>query len=48
MSRRTTIRDVAVGLAGIPLLCQGAFMAVGAFTAGLLTVRAGWDPAGPT
>jgi len=36
--------NAAVGLGGIPLLCQGAFMAVGAFSVGLLVARAGWDP----
>ncbi|MDP9342103.1 MAG: branched-chain amino acid ABC transporter ATP-binding protein/permease [Actinomycetota bacterium] len=40
--------NAAVGLAGIPLLSQGAFMAVGAFSAGLLVSRAGWDPASAT
>ena len=34
----------ALGLAGMPSLCQGAFMAVGAFTAALLRVRTGAGP----
>jgi len=31
----------ALGLAGMPSLCQGAFMAIGAFTAALLRARTG-------
>ena len=34
----------AVGLAGMPSLCQGAFMAIGAFTAALLRARTGAGP----
>jgi branched-chain amino acid transport system permease protein len=34
----------AIGLAGMPSLCQGAFMAVGAFTAAQLRSKAGADP----
>jgi ABC-type branched-subunit amino acid transport system ATPase component/ABC-type branched-subunit amino acid transport system permease subunit len=34
---------VPVGLGGMPVLSQGAFMAVGAFTAAVLRVRAGWS-----
>ncbi len=34
---------VSVGLGRMPVLSQGAFMAVGAFTAALLRVRAGWS-----
>jgi branched-chain amino acid transport system ATP-binding protein/branched-chain amino acid transport system permease protein len=34
----------ALGLAGMPSLCQGAFMAVGAFTAALLRARTGAGP----
>src|SRR6266536_289543 len=34
----------AVGMAGMPFLGQGAFMAIGAFGAALLEARAGWDP----
>ena len=33
---------LAVGLAGLPSLGQGAFMAIGAVTVALLTARAGW------
>jgi ABC-type branched-subunit amino acid transport system ATPase component/ABC-type branched-subunit amino acid transport system permease subunit len=33
---------IAVGLAGLPSLGQGAFMSIGAFTTALLTARAGW------
>jgi branched-chain amino acid transport system permease protein len=33
---------LAVGLGGLPVLGQGAFIAVGAFTAALLGARAGW------
>ncbi|HZO61469.1 MAG TPA: hypothetical protein VFB35_00655, partial [Gaiellaceae bacterium] len=33
---------VAVGLAGLPSLGQGAFMTAGALTTGLLVARAGW------
>jgi len=36
--------NAAVGLGGIPVLSQGAFMAVGAFTVGRLTGIHGWDP----
>ena len=36
--------NVAVGQGGIPVLGQGAFMAVGAFTAAQLVARGGWDP----
>jgi ABC-type branched-subunit amino acid transport system ATPase component/ABC-type branched-subunit amino acid transport system permease subunit len=36
--------NAAVGLAGMPSLGQGAFVAVGAFGAALLEVKAGWDP----
>src|SRR6266542_2048047 len=34
----------ALGLGGMPSLCQGAFMAIGAFTAALLRTRAGAGP----
>jgi branched-chain amino acid transport system permease protein len=34
----------ALGLAGMPSLCQGAFMAIGAFTAALLRARTGAGP----
>jgi len=34
----------ALGLGGMPSLCQGAFMAVGAFTAALLRARTGAGP----
>ena len=34
----------ALGLAGMPSLCQGAFMALGAFTAALLRARTGAGP----
>jgi branched-chain amino acid transport system permease protein len=34
----------ALGLAGMPSLCQGAFMAIGAFTAALLRTRTGAGP----
>jgi branched-chain amino acid transport system permease protein len=34
---------VPVGLGRMPVLSQGAFMAIGAFTAALLRVRAGWS-----
>jgi branched-chain amino acid transport system permease protein len=37
--------NAAVGLGGIPVLSQGAFMAVGAFTVGRLMGIHGWDPA---
>ena len=37
--------NAAVGLGGIPVLSQGAFMAVGAFAVGRLTGVSGWDPA---
>jgi len=37
---------ITVGLAGMPSLGQGAFMAIGAFTVTLLTAKAGW-PAFP-
>jgi branched-chain amino acid transport system permease protein len=37
---------ITVGLAGMPSLGQGAFMAIGAFTVALLTAKAGW-PAFP-
>jgi branched-chain amino acid transport system ATP-binding protein/branched-chain amino acid transport system permease protein len=37
--------NAAVGLGGIPVLSQGAFMAVGAFAVGRLTGVHGWDPA---
>ena len=37
---------LTVGLAGMPSLGQGAFMAIGAFTVALLTAKAGW-PAFP-
>jgi ABC-type branched-subunit amino acid transport system ATPase component/ABC-type branched-subunit amino acid transport system permease subunit len=37
---------ISVGLAGMPSLGQGAFMAIGAFTVALLTAKAGW-PAFP-
>jgi ABC-type branched-subunit amino acid transport system ATPase component/ABC-type branched-subunit amino acid transport system permease subunit len=37
---------ITVGLAGMPSLGQGAFMAIGAFTVTLLTANAGW-PAFP-
>ena len=33
---------ITVGLAGMPSLGQGAFMAIGAFTVALLTAKAGW------
>ena len=33
---------ISVGLAGMPSLGQGAFMAIGAFTVALLTAKAGW------
>lgn len=33
---------LAVGLAGLPVLGQGAFLAVGAYAAALLAARAGW------
>jgi branched-chain amino acid transport system permease protein len=33
---------VSVGLAGMPSLGQGAFMAIGAFAVALLTAKAGW------
>jgi branched-chain amino acid transport system permease protein len=33
---------ITVGLAGMPSLGQGAFMAIGAFTVTLLTAKAGW------
>jgi branched-chain amino acid transport system permease protein len=36
--------NFAVGMAGMPSLGQGGFMAIGAFGAALLEVRAGWDP----
>jgi len=38
----------AVGLAGMPSLCEGAFMAVGAFTAAQLRSKAGADPVSAT
>lgn len=34
---------VPVGLGRMPVLSQGAFMAIGAFTAAVLRVRAGWS-----
>ena len=34
----------ALGLAGMPSLCQGSFMAIGAFTAALLRARTGAGP----
>ncbi|HEX7311691.1 MAG TPA: ATP-binding cassette domain-containing protein [Gaiellaceae bacterium] len=37
---------ITVGLAGMPSLGQGAFMAIGAFTVAVLTAKAGW-PAFP-
>lgn len=37
---------VTVGLAGMPSLAQGAFVAVGAFTFALLRARAGWPVVG--
>src|SRR6266542_25348 len=40
--------NAAVGLGGIPVLSQGAFMAVGAFAVGRLTGASGWDPASAT
>ncbi|MFL5797302.1 MAG: branched-chain amino acid ABC transporter ATP-binding protein/permease [Actinomycetota bacterium] len=40
--------NAAVGLGGIPVLSQGAFMAVGAFAVGRLTGVSGWDPASAT
>ncbi len=33
---------ITVGLAGMPSLGQGAFMAIGAFTVAVLTAKAGW------
>ncbi|HEX2089304.1 MAG TPA: ATP-binding cassette domain-containing protein [Actinomycetota bacterium] len=36
--------NFAVGMAGIPSLGHGAFVAVGAFTVALLRTEAGWDP----
>jgi branched-chain amino acid transport system permease protein len=36
--------NFAVGMAGMPSLGQGAFVAIGAFGAALLEVKAGWDP----
>jgi branched-chain amino acid transport system permease protein len=36
--------NFAVGIAGLPVLAQGAFVAVGAFGVALLTSKAGWDP----
>ena len=36
---------ISVGLAGMPSLGQGAFMAIGAFTVALLTAKAGWPAA---
>ena len=33
---------MAVGIAGMPVLAQGAFLALGAYTAALLGSRAGW------
>jgi branched-chain amino acid transport system permease protein len=36
--------NFAVGMAGMPSLGQGGFVAIGAFGAALLEVRAGWDP----
>jgi branched-chain amino acid transport system permease protein len=40
--------NAAVGLGGIPVLSQGAFMAVGAFAVGRLSGISGWDPASAT
>jgi branched-chain amino acid transport system ATP-binding protein/branched-chain amino acid transport system permease protein len=37
--------NAAVGLGGIPVLSQGAFMAVGAFAVGKLSGASAWDPA---
>jgi ABC-type branched-subunit amino acid transport system ATPase component/ABC-type branched-subunit amino acid transport system permease subunit len=36
--------NVAAGMAGIPLLCQGAFVGLGAFGAAWLEARHGWSP----
>jgi branched-chain amino acid transport system permease protein len=40
--------NFAVGMAGIPSLGHGAFVAVGAFTVALLRTEAGWDPSAAT
>ncbi len=40
--------NFAVGMAGIPSLGHGAFVAVGAFTVALLRTDAGWDPTAAT
>jgi branched-chain amino acid transport system permease protein len=40
--------NFAIGMAGIPSLGHGAFVAVGAFTVALLRTEAGWDPTAAT
>jgi branched-chain amino acid transport system permease protein len=40
--------NLAVGLAGVPSLGQGAFVGIGAFAVALLTARAGWSPGAAT